>query len=78
MKKTCFLGLLVILLTFIFISCNNEDNFISTINETVSNNTDTLGIIGTSIYSSHTNIATAKIESEKIKITSVAEGRSAI
>ena len=77
MNKTVFYGLLALLLTFGFVGCDNGsngDSFTSSTNETISNDVVTLGLVGTSVTSSNTNVATADIVSGKIKITSVSDG----
>jgi len=83
MKKSAFFVLLVILLAFCYIACDNGDGsneevFTSTSNETISNDINSLGIVGTSVSSSNANIATAVISSGKIKITSVGQGSAVI
>jgi len=83
MRKAVFLGLLVILLAFGFIGCDdsdgdNEETFTSSTNETISNDINSLGLVGTSVSSSNVNIATAVITSGKIKITSVGQGSAVI
>ena len=77
MKKTVFLILSVIMLIFCLIGCDpeNGDEFTSSQNETIVNNVATLGLVGTSVTSNNTNVATVVItETAKIKITSIAEG----
>ena len=54
------------------------DDFIITTDETVLNDTATLGLVGTSVSSSDTSVATADIVSDKIKITSVSAGKAVI
>jgi hypothetical protein len=80
--KNVFFGLLVITLVFGLVGCDNGnggDKFVSSTNETTSNDVATLGLIGTSVSSSNSNVATAEITtSGKIKITSVAEGTAVI
>jgi hypothetical protein len=66
-----------------FVACDNgngtnEEEFSSSINETISNNVDTLGLVGVTASSSNTGVATVEIVSGKIKITSVAQGTSVI
>ena len=81
MKKTVFFGLLVIGLAFSFIGCDNNpngDDFTSSTNETISNDINTLGLVGTIVSSNNENIATAVILSDKIKITSVGNGSAVI
>ena len=82
MKKTVLFSLLVFLLAFGFVGCggdgDDEEEFISSINETVFNDLDTLGLVGTSATSNNESVATVVIESGKIKITSVAEGNGVI
>jgi len=81
MKKNVFLGLLIILLAFSFISCGDDENgdFISSTNDTTLNNVSTLGLVGTIASSSNTNVATVETPpTDKIKITSVSEGSAII
>ena len=82
MKKNAFFGLLVILLAFGFIGCDtnngNDEEFVSSTNETISNDISSLGLIGTSAISSNENVATVVISSGKIKITSVGNGSAVI
>ena len=81
MKKSAFFVLLVILLAFGFIGCDNGDGdetFTSSTNETISNDVNSLGLAGTSVSSSNVKVATAVIVSGKIKITSVGEGSAVI
>jgi len=72
--------LIALVLCFVFLGCNLEGNeeFIASTNDMVLNDTDTLGLTGTSVSSSNTNVATAEIVSGKIKITSIAEGEAVI
>jgi len=82
MKKG-FFGILALMLIFgmAIISCDNgndEETFTSSTNETISNNINSLGLVGTSVSSSNVNVATAVIASGKIKITSVGEGSAVI
>jgi len=78
MNKNAFFGLLTILLVFGLIGCDNgngdEEVFVASTNETISNDINTLGLIGTSVSSSNENVATVVIVSGKIKITSVGNG----
>jgi len=82
MKKNAFFGLLVFLLTFGFTGCDtnngNDEEFVSSTNETISNDISSLGLIGTSAISSNENVATVVISSGKIKITSVGNGSAVI
>jgi len=83
MKKNAIFGLLVFLLAFGFIGCDNGNEnanevFTSSTNETILNDINSLGLVGTSVSSSDVNIATAAISSVKIKITSVGEGSAVI
>ena len=81
MKKSAIFGLLVFLLVFSFIGCDNGDNdevFTSSTNETISNDINSLGLVGTSVSSSNVNIANVVISSGKIKITSVGNGSAVI
>jgi hypothetical protein len=81
MKRFVFIALV---LGFVFLGCdtgnNNEnDEFISSTNETVSNDVATLGLIGAAVSSSNTNVVTVEITaSAKIKITSVSEGTAVL
>ena len=83
MKKTVFLSLLAIMLVLGFIGCENGigtngNGFVSTIDDTVSNDVETLGFIGHSVVSNDTNVVTAEIVSGKIRITSVSEGSALV
>ena len=87
MKKVVFFVLVVGL---VFIGCDTEninenDNgngntgeFVSSIDDTISNDIATLGLIGTSASSNNLNVATVEIATGKIKITSVSEGSAVI
>jgi len=86
MKRIALIALIVGL---VFFGCDtgndpngndpNGDEFVASTNETVSNDADTLGLVGTIVLSSNSNVATAEITtSAKIKITSVAEGTAVI
>jgi len=83
MIKNAFIGLLAIVLVLGFIGCddgngNTDEVFKPTTNETISNDINSLGLVGTSVSSSNENIATAVILSGKIKITSVGNGSAII
>ena len=80
MKISAFFGLLAMALAFGFIGCDNEEAevFTSSIDETISNDINTLGLVGTSVSSSDVNIAAAEISSGKIKITSAGSGSAVI
>ena len=83
MIKNAVFGLLVILLAFSFIGCDNGngDNnevFTSSTNETISNDTNSLGLVGTTVSSSNENVAIAAITSGKVKITSIGNGSTII
>jgi len=84
MIKNAFFGLLVFLLAFGFIGCDNgngdtdDGEFTSSTNESILNDANSLGLVGTSVSSSNVNVATAVISSGKIKITSLAEGNAVI
>jgi len=56
----------------------NGDEFTVSTNDSISNDVATLGLVGTAVSSSNTNIATVEIASGKIKITSVSEGSAVI
>jgi len=79
MKRFVFLALVFGL---VFLGCDNGndngDEFTASTNETVSNDVATLGLIGTSVSSSNSSVATAEIVSGKIKITSVSQGSAVI
>jgi hypothetical protein len=83
MRKTVVFGLLAFLLAFSLIGCDNngddtEDKFVSSI-ETISNNETTLGLIGTAVSSSNTNVATVETPpTTNIKITSISQGTAVI
>ena len=82
MKKG-FLGILALTLIFgmAVVGCddgNDDETFTSSTNESISNDINSLGLVGTSVSSSNVNIATAVIASGKIKITSVGEGSAVI
>jgi hypothetical protein len=80
MKKHNFAyGLLAMVLALGLLGCpiENED-FVSSTDNSVSNNVATLGLIGDEVSSSNTNVATAVIASGKIVITSVAKGTATI
>jgi hypothetical protein len=78
--KNILLVMFSIALSFglLLIGCSgNEpggDEFISSTNETISNNIETFGLTGETASSNKENVATVVIASGKIKITSVAEG----
>ena len=82
MKKTVFFGLLVIGLAFGFIGCdenNGGDEFISSTNDSTSNDVSTLGLIGTSVLSSNVNVVIVESPpAAKIKIISISEGSATI
>jgi hypothetical protein len=78
MKKMFFFSLLVAALVLSLVGCDGNGDFVSSTNDTTSNDVATLGIIGTTASSSNTGVATVAIESGKIKITSVAEGVAVI
>jgi hypothetical protein len=76
-------GIIALVFGLVLLGCNNGNGttgneFTASTNETVSNDVDTLGFIGTSVSSNKPNVATAEIVSGKIKITSVAEGTAVI
>ena len=85
-----FLGLGILVMVFVFgmtvVGCDNDSTnvgdgnvtFISSTNNTVSNNDLTFGFVGTNVSSNNTSVATAVIDSGKIKITSVAQGSAII
>ena len=80
MKK---LALIALIIGILFVSCDNGngtngDEFTPSTNEAVSNNLDTLGLVGTTVSSSNTSVVTVVIDSGKIKIMSVAEGSAVI
>jgi hypothetical protein len=81
MKK---FALIAFVIGLVFFGCDtgngsNENEFVASTDETVSNNMATLGLIGTSVSSSNSNVATAEITaSAKIKITSVSEGTAVL
>ena len=88
-KKSFWLEILAMALVFgmTVVGCDNgstgstnEENvtFTSSTNNTVSNDEPTLGLIGTNASSNNTGVATAVIDSGKIKITSVAQGSATI
>jgi hypothetical protein len=80
MKKHNFAyGLLAMVLALGLLGCpiENED-FVSSTDNTVSNNEATLGLTGDEVSSSNINVATAVIASGKIVITSVAKGTATI
>lgn len=52
--------------------------YIPIANDTVENNEATLGLVGTSVTSSHPNLATAQITNGKISITPIAPGAATI
>jgi hypothetical protein len=80
MKKHNFAySLLAAVLALGLFGCPIEnEEFVSSTNNSVSNNEATLGLIGDEVSSSNTNVATAVIASGKIVITSVAEGTATI
>ena len=57
---------------------NQYSSFLVTTNTDIANNVASLGLVGTSVASSKTDVATVKIESGKIAITSVAAGESTV
>jgi hypothetical protein len=63
-----------------FIGCpgNGNETFVSSTNNTITNDAATLGIVGTAASSGNTNVATVIISDGKISITSVAEGSAVI
>ena len=78
MKKLWFFLLIV---GFVFFGCDNgndTNSFVSRINETISNDVDTLGLVGTYASSSNEGVATVEIVSGKIKITSLSSGTTVI
>jgi hypothetical protein len=78
MKK---IALFALILCFALLSCDtgNEDTFVESTNDNVSNNVDTLGLAGTSASSSNTDVATVVTPpQEKIVITSVGAGSAEI
>jgi len=84
MKRFAFFVLIVGLA---FVGCDTEngnnsgngDEFVSSTNDTISNDIATLGLVGTSVSSSNSNVAIAEITtSAKIKITSVSEGAAVL
>jgi len=81
MKKMFFFGLLVAALVFSLLSCDGDGNgnFVSSTNDMTLNNVPILGLVGTTASSSNTNVATVETPpTDKIKITSVAEGSAVI
>ena len=83
MKKIAFFALIVGLA---FVGCDtgngndsgNGDEFVSSINDTISNDIVTLGLVGTSVSSNNSNVVTVEIVTGKLKITSVSEGSAVI
>ena len=56
----------------------SETGFTVNTNDITSNDKATLGLVGTSVISSNTEIVTVKLESDKVKITSVKVGKAII
>ena len=80
MKRIALFALVV---GFVFFSCDTGndttgDEFIVSINDTISIDDTRLGLIGDSVLSSNTSVATVEIAFDKIKITSVAIGSAVI
>jgi hypothetical protein len=76
-------GIIALVFGFVLFGCDNGNGttvevFTASINDTVSNDVDTLGLIGTSVSSNKPNVATVEIVSGKIKIVSVSEGTALI
>jgi hypothetical protein len=80
MKKHNFAySLLAAVLALGLFGCPIEnEEFVSSTNNSVSNNEATLGLIGNEVSSSNTNVATVAIAFGKIVITSVAKGTATI
>jgi hypothetical protein len=77
------IGLILFILGFVLFSCDtgngtNENGFVSTTDDTISNDEITLGLIGTIVSSNKPNVATAEIMSGKIRVTSVSEGSAVL
>ena len=84
MKRFVFFALIVGL---VFVGCDtdngnnsgNGDEFVSSNNDTISNDIVSLGLVGTSVSSNNSNVAIAEITtSAKIKIISVSEGSAVL
>jgi hypothetical protein len=84
MKKTLILLSMfsVLLLSGLLAGCaeliDNTPNFVSQTNDMVANTNEILGLVGTSVSSSNTPVATAVISDETVKITSGSEGSATI
>ena len=77
------IALLALVVGFVFSSCDtgngtNGDEFVVSTNDTISVDDERLGLVGTSVSSSNTSVATVDIVSGKIKITSAGTGSSVI
>ena len=75
------IGFILFVVGFVFFGCdsgNGTNGFVSTVNDTVSNDVPTLGLVGTSVSSNNQSVATVEIASGKIRITSVSAGTAVI
>ncbi|GHV77552.1 hypothetical protein AGMMS49942_23730 [Spirochaetia bacterium] len=78
-KTTLFLLTAVVAVSTVFLmGCDPDKDTFTASTKEITNDVATLGLVGTSATSSKTNVATATIESGKVKITSAAEGTATI